>query len=239
HGPISFSVSGPFGAGLDTGPGNLVSAAAIMLRQAAISRGFTPAPVSIHLEKCLPVSSGIGGGSADAAATLLSLSEIWNLDLDLSGLAQSLGADVLMCLQSSPLRMQGTGEKLQQLDACPVFHMVLVNPGRGVSTPDVFKGLAAKENPPMDPDPGNELLSAALIAQYRNDLEPVTTSLVPEILECKALLDEAGSLISRMSGSGATCFGLFPDAASATKAQSLIAAKKPDWWCIATQSAQT
>lgn len=238
HGPVSLSVGGPFGAGLDSGPGNLVSAAAIMLRQTAIAQGFTPSPVSIHLEKCLPVSSGIGGGSADAAATLLSLSEMWNLDLDLSGLAQSLGADVLMCLQSSPLRVRGTGEKLERLDACPVFHMVLVNPGRGVSTPQIFKGLAAKANPPMDPDPGKEPLTAELIAQYRNDLEPVTTSHVPEISECKALLDDAGSLLSRMSGSGATCFGLFPDAASAKQAQSSISLKKPDWWCIATSSTQ-
>ena len=238
HGPITLSVEGPFGDALDTGPGNLVATAAIMLRNAAMARDVTPAPVDIHLVKNLPVASGIGGGSADAAATLLALKDAWELDIDLMPIALSLGADVPMCLQSRPLRARGIGDELEVLNTLPAMELVLVNPGKSVSTPDIFKALHTKDNPEMAFDPESDRITVETLGSLRNDLQETAIHFVPEIADCLDMLEKNGAQLFRMSGSGATCFGVFPDAASADRAQKSIARQKPEWWCIATRACE-
>jgi len=138
HGPIALTVTGPFGEQLSTGPENLVTSAAFMLREAVRRNGSEPSPVEIELEKNLPIASGIGGGSADAAATLLALQEVWQSACDLPSIAKDLGADVLMCLHSVPLRAQNIGNEISFQSTQKPLHVVLVNPDIEVSTPVVF-----------------------------------------------------------------------------------------------------
>lgn len=216
-GPLSLSVSGPFAAGLDAGEGNLcLRAARLAGREAAI-----------HLEKNLPLASGIGGGSADAAAVLRGLGVR-------PAQPERLGADLPVCLASRPARMRGLGEVLDPLPPLPPFHMVLVNPGKGLSTPQVFAALADKANPPLPTPAGwaglDDLL--AYLRRTRNDLQAPAVALLPEIADCLAALRDGGALLARMSGSGATCFGIFPDADAAAQAAQRIA--RPGWWVAET-----
>lgn len=219
-GPLALKVTGPFAADLGTGDDNLCLRAARLAGRAA----------AITLEKNLPVASGIGGGSADAAAVLRAL------DADPAGV-QVLGADVPVCMAGVPARMRGLGEILDPLPALPELHLVLVNPGCGLSTPAVFKALTQRENPPM-PDalpafPDAPALTGFL-RECRNDLQAPAIALMPEIAACLAALEGAGAGLARMSGSGATSFGLFPDAARARAAQAAIARAHPQWWVAAS-----
>lgn len=219
-GPLSLTVTGPFGAGLAPDPDNLcLRAARLAGREAAIT-----------LDKRLPVASGIGGGSADAAAVLRAL------DAAPAG-AQTLGADVPVCMAGRATRMRGLGEVLDPLPDLPPLHIVLVNPGRGLSTPAVFGALTQRRNPPM-PDPLPSFADAAALIGFlhdcRNDLQTAAIALLPEIADCLAALNGTGALLARMSGSGATCFGLYADAAQAQAAQASIARARPGWWTVAT-----
>ncbi len=216
-GPLSLEVTGPFAAGLDARADNLCLRAARLVG----------AEVAITLEKNLPVASGIGGGSADAAAVLRAL------DARPENPA-SLGADVPACLLSQPLRMRGVGELLEPLPALPPFHLVLVNPGQGVATPDVFRALAQRENAPMPALTGWDDLAGFIdfLRACRNDLEKPALTLVPEIANCLSALADSGAALARMSGSGATCFGIFADAGSAARACAALA--RPGWWVAAT-----
>ncbi len=219
-GPLSLTVTGPFAAGLTAEPDNLcLRAARLAGREAAIT-----------LEKNLPVASGIGGGSADAAAVLRALNAAP------SG-TETLGADVPVCMAGVPTRMRGLGEILDSLPALPDLHLVLVNPGQGLSTPAVFKALMRRDNPPM-PDPLPAFPDTAALIEFlrdqRNDLEPPAIALMPEIADCLAALQGAGAMLARMSGSGATCFGIFADATAARAAQAAIAGAHPNWWVAAS-----
>ena len=185
----------------------------------------------------LPVASGIGGGSADAAATLRALARLWKLPLPDPAAVLRLGADVPVCLAGRAVRMQGVGEVLTALPPLPPCHLVLVNPRQAVATPAVFKALGRKDNPALPTDlPGFETAAdfAQWLADQRNDLEPPALRLAPVIGTVKAaLMAQDGCLLARMSGSGATCFGLFADAAAAAHAARRLKAAQPGWWVAA------
>lgn len=234
-----FTVSGRFGGDLGDPSGNLVLKARDGFRAWLLAAGLQACPVSIHLEKNLPVASGIGGGSADAAAALRGLMRIWAAGpepQDRKGLALSLGADVPMCLASTPLAARGIGEDITLLPQMPAMALVLGNPLRGVSTPQIFKALERRENLPVGPLPQTAMLTDWIecLAGLRNDLEPAASALVPEIGEIRRMLRDEGALLARMSGSGATCFGIFENTAQAADAAANLARKHPDWYFCAT-----
>ena len=229
-----FSISGPFaGLLLQSEPrNNLVLRARDLLREAF---GSNLRSVSIHLEKNLPISSGIGGGSADAAAALRGLLRHWNRTLEaetLQTIAVKLGADVPMCLASQPLIARGIGEHIDLLDDLPTLFMVLVNPLKGVSTPEIFKRLTEKNHPPLGERGGHSWFE--FIQKSRNDLEPPAWVVLPDISEVSDQLSRAGASLVRMSGSGATCFGLFATMAEAETAATRLRAQRPDWYVRAT-----
>jgi 4-diphosphocytidyl-2-C-methyl-D-erythritol kinase len=233
----SLTIAGPFAPGLDAGADNLVLRAV----QSYSEQGGAIAGFDLRLDKHLPVASGIGGGSADAAATLRLLARIAPLAAaPCARIAPALGADVPMCLRSTPLRATGIGAELAPVAGLPRLPMVLVNPGVAVSTPAVFRALARRDNPGLPPLPAGFADAAALadwLGATRNDLEAPAIALNPEIADALAVLrGPGGCLLARMSGSGATVFGLFPDDASAAQAAGRIAATRPDWWVVATQT---
>lgn len=222
---LGLTLAGPRAAGLLAEADNLVLRAA---------RAFgTDHGAAITLDKHLPVASGIGGGSADAAAALRALARLWDLPLPDAAAVLRLGADVPVCLHGRPVRMQGVGDIITPLPALPAAWLVLVNPGVGVSTPAVFKALARKDNPPMPALPACPDLPvlARWLAAQRNDLEPPALALQPVIGQVQAALAaQPGCHLARMSGSGATCFGLFATNAEAEAAAAAIAAAAPEWW---------
>jgi 4-diphosphocytidyl-2-C-methyl-D-erythritol kinase len=232
-----FDMSGPFAHGLDGHSDNLVLRARDRLRERLETGGRTAPPVALHLEKNLPVASGIGGGSADAAAALRGLARLWGADqVTLLDVAAGLGADVPMCLVGRPLLASGIGETLTPLAGWPELHLVLANPGAAVSTPEVFRRLAGKRNPALPDISG--LSGAVAIADYlattRNDLEAPALSLVPEISMVLAELRDAGVGTARMSGSGATCFGLCPTREIAEDVATTLQSRHPGWYLTAT-----
>ncbi len=188
----------------------------------------------ITLEKSLPIASGIGGGSADAAATLRALAAIWAVPMPKMADVLAIGADVPVCLAGRPARMTGIGEGVTPLPALPPAWLVLVNPMVSVPTPVVFNALIRKENPPLPRDVPRLKTTADLAAwlmMLRNDLEPPALAHLPVIGTVKATLaSQQGCLIARMSGSGATCFGLFADPLTAAAAARAIRAAHPVWW---------
>jgi 4-diphosphocytidyl-2-C-methyl-D-erythritol kinase len=220
---LSLRLAGPFGAALAGEQDNLVLRAA---------RALAGTGARLTLEKNLPVASGIGGGSADAAAALRLLSRMWNLaPPDLPGIALTLGADVPVCLDGRPSRMGGVGERLDPAPSIPVCGLVLVNPGVAVATADVFRarrgGWSAPAGLPHSwPDVG---AMAGDLRDLRNDLQPPAIALQPAIGDVIAALEATpGCRLARMSGSGATCFGLFDDPLVAAEAATRL--RRPDWW---------
>jgi 4-diphosphocytidyl-2-C-methyl-D-erythritol kinase len=219
---LSLTMTGPFGAALAAEPDNLVLRAARIL---AIPGA------RLRLEKNLPVASGIGGGSADAAATLRLLPRLCGIPPATPAQALSLGADVPVCLASAACRMGGVGEMLAPAPALPPCGIALVNPGVAVATQAVFQRRT-------DPFSNAATLPAAWetpasmardLAALRNDLEPAAIALCPVITDVLAALRAApGCLLARMSGSGATCFGLFESPAEAEVAAALCG--NHGWW---------
>nr|WP_246251728.1 4-(cytidine 5'-diphospho)-2-C-methyl-D-erythritol kinase [Mesorhizobium camelthorni] len=203
-------------------------------------------PVSIHLTKHLPVASGIGGGSSDAAATLTALNRLCRFGLtseQLAKIGRDLGADVPMCLYTKPLIARGIGEQIEPAAGFPALAMVLVNPGVPVSTPEVFSALTSRENPGLPPLPlvkdEGQLAFGDIcrwLASTRNDLQAPAVSIAPAIAQSLEALTSAGAGFARMSGSGATCFGLFETSGEAARAAAEIQARQPGWWVVATES---
>jgi 4-diphosphocytidyl-2-C-methyl-D-erythritol kinase len=228
---LTLELAGPFGAALAAEPDNLVLRAA---RSLAAMAGVTPA-VRLVLEKALPVASGIGGGSADAAAALRLLARLWGAaaaQVDLTAIAATLGADVPVCLAGKPARMGGVGETLTSAPRLPRFGLVLVNPGLPVATASVFRARVGPFSAPaVLPDGWADARAmAADLALLRNDLEGPARVLCPPIdAVLEALASRPGCLLARMSGSGATCFGLFPEPEAAAAAAAALA--RPGWWC--------
>jgi 4-diphosphocytidyl-2-C-methyl-D-erythritol kinase len=221
---LSLSVSGPRAAGVPTDRGNLVWRAAEAF---GTDRG-----ARIHLEKHLPHAGGIGGGSADAGATLRGLAALWGVALPDPQAVLSIGADMPVCAASMPARMRGIGDILDPVPPIPGLWIVLVNPGLEVPTGPVFKALATVENDPL-PDPHWSDADGLLtwLSTTRNDLEPAATSLVPAVGDVlEALAGVEGCRLARMSGSGATCFGLFTEEHAAQAAASHLKHRSPEWW---------
>ena len=231
----SFAVDGRFVSDVPLDGGNLVLKARDALRAAFPGHAR---PVSIALEKNLPVASGIGGGSSDAAATLRALARLWRIpvgEAELARLALPLGADLPMCLAGRPLMARGIGEHLEPVEDFPALPMVLVNPGIAISTPEVFRALTRRDNPPL------AALTHACdmlewLAATRNDLEPAAMSIVPKVGDALDALRQSGAAFARMSGSGATCFGIFASQAAAQRAADAIASRRPGWFTAATKS---
>ena len=228
---LSLSITGPMAAGLSAGSDNLVLKAAQMLGN--------PLGAAITLEKRLPIASGIGGGSADAAATMQALGALWGCALPDAGQVLALGADVPVCLAGQSCRMAGIGDQISPI-ALPPAHLVLVNPGVGLSTAAVFGALLCRDNPPLPPAAPmpDAVALAAYLGHCRNDLEAPALSLVPQIgAVLAALQGQKGCLLARMSGSGATCFGLFASASAAVAAATALRAQSAAWWVQATTMA--
>lgn len=222
------TIDGPFASGLDLGAGNLVAKARDHLRAR-----YHFSPVNIHLNKNLPVSSGIGGGSSDAAATLRALAKFLNVpDSMIADVAMGLGADVPMCLAARPLLAKGIGEQLTAVYGLPELHLVLANPKIAVSTPEVFQRLSNRGNPALPALTENLNLTdfAEWLSRSRNDLQLPAIQLCPAIGDTLIALAQTGPLLTRMSGSGATCYGLYLDANSAASAATSLAARFPNWW---------
>lgn len=231
-------ISGPFASALSGGGVNLVLRAIGAFRQRW--PGTVPEGIAVNLVKNLPVSAGIGGGSADAAAALRILAAMSSETIpvsELADLAATLGADVPACLISRPLVARGVGEILSPLPQFPDCHVVLVNPLVPVSTPDVFRRLRAHDNYPLPalPEPMTRPAQLGLwLAETRNDLQPPAVKLVPVIGEIvDDLAQTQGCILSRMSGSGATVFGLFGSEGQAYQAAQVMRERNPDHWVAA------
>lgn len=237
---LSLEIEGPFAEALNKISGfdaNLVMRAARSLQaHAKVRQG-----AALRLAKELPVASGIGGGSVDAAATFVLLNVLWELGLPATALAElglALGADVPVCICGRPAFVSGVGERVEPLAALPPLNLVLVNPGAGLATPEVYRAFAAAgakgEAGARAFPKGPWTDEAALIAALKsagNDLEPAAISLCPKIAQALAVLRaQAGCALARMSGSGATCFGLFGTRARAERAAQAIADAEPAWW---------
>ncbi|MEX0286978.1 MAG: 4-(cytidine 5'-diphospho)-2-C-methyl-D-erythritol kinase [Paracoccaceae bacterium] len=223
---LSLTVHGEFAAGVPTDARNLVW-------QAAEAARWTG---QITLDKVLPHGGGIGGGSSDAAATLWALAG-QGKDIQ-DDLPISLGADVPVCMQARATRMQGIGDHLSPV-TLPSLPALLVNPGIAVPTGKVFQALAQRNNPPMPdtiPEFDDVQDCAAWLSDQRNDLEIPAMGVSREI---ESLLDEirltTRALMARMSGSGSTCFALYPTMKAAHFAAYEIGAAHPEWWCRAVQ----
>ena len=221
---LGLTVEGPFAAGLSAGEDNLVMRAA----RALAAQACTVAGAAIRLDKRLPVASGIGGGSADAAAALRLLRTLWGMDIAdaaLGRIAAALGADVPACLLSRGARGEGRGDALRPAATASGAPVLLVNPGLPLSTGAVFARWDGVDRGPMPDDP----------AAGRNDLEAPAVALCPPIGDVLAALRRRpGATLVRMSGSGATCFALFADARARDAAAAALASERPDWWRLAT-----
>jgi 4-diphosphocytidyl-2-C-methyl-D-erythritol kinase len=228
----SFALTGPFCPALAGESGNLVLSA----RDAfAAVYGLLP-PLAITLDKHLPVASGIGGGSADAAATLRALARMKGIDPGgLLDIALELGSDVPACLLGKSAVGGGRGEQLQMVEGFSGIPVLLVNPGVAVSTAAVFGRWDRADRGPLflrHPEAGKtDWLKVAMAG--RNDLEAAAHAIAPVIGTVIDLLAaQPGVILARMSGSGATCFALFDSEAARTAATLAIRVAQPRWWCL-------
>jgi 4-diphosphocytidyl-2-C-methyl-D-erythritol kinase len=236
---LRLDIDGPFATEVPGGDDNLVLRAARALAQ-AVGR---PTAAAIRLTKSLPVAAGIGGGSADAAATLRALVRLWRVAIDgerLRRLALTLGADVPMCLRGRPAFVGGIGEEIEAAPELPACALLLVNPRVTLPTPQVFarrRGPFSQAGRFGAPAADARALAAQL-ADRRNDLTEAAIGLAPAIAAVlDALRATPGVLLARMSGSGATCFGLCEDEAAATAAARALAERHPHWWITAASVA--
>ena len=233
---LSLDIAGPFANRLVRNDDNLA------LRAARALKGSSGAHMS--LQKNLPVAAGLGGGSADAAAALRGLNQLWNRNLfqtELLGIAASLGSDVPACLLSRTCWMEGRGERVREVPPLPQFPLILVNPGVMVPTGEIFAGLNARTGIGAIEPPGlmqNVWELVSYLADAANDLEAPACRFAPLIEDALAALDrEPGCVLAQMSGSGATCFGLFEQQQFAVGAAERIAEDHPEWWVRVTRIA--
>lgn len=234
---LKLDITGPFARDLarENPQKNLVWRAAEAL---AARLGRTP-EVALTLEKNLPVASGIGGGSSDAAAALKALAAHWQAALDegaLCAIAGTLGADVPVCVIARASFFGGIGDEIVAAPRLPAAPLLLVNPGIALPTASVFRARQGPFSPParFTSAPGSVAELAALLEARRNDLTDAAIGLVPAIGDVLArLAAQPGALIARMSGSGATCFALFETTAAAEAAAASLKVEQPRWWVAA------
>lgn len=232
---LSLEITGPFAGGLAREQDNsILGAARFLQHNFDIRRG-----AEITLVKRLPVSSGIGGGSADAAAALHALGELWNISDKIAGLGgrtMELGADLPVCMAAKTMQMTGTGENLRPVAIEFPLYILLVNPAVAVATKDVF-AARARRNAPFSgsrklPDKITSLHQLKdILASGGNDLQFDACLIAPDIEKTLEAVSGTGHCVyAGMSGSGATCFGLFPSAGAADRAAGSIARDFPHWW---------
>lgn len=229
---LSLTVEGPFAAGLDGQGDNLILKALRALGEAAV---IGEPPVAVTLDKRLPIAAGLGGGSADAGAALRLTARLLDLDMpetELERLALAAGADGPMCLRARPAWASGIGEVLEDEPRLPTLHGVLLNPGLPSPTGGVYRAYDAAPKAadrPASPADWSAASVIAWLAAQRNDLEAPAQAVTPGIEEALAAMRAApGCRLTRMSGSGATVFGLFDDRAVAIEAA--FALDRPGWW---------
>lgn len=232
----SFHMSGPYGHALPADSSNLVLKARDSLRREFSEKGF---PVAIKLEKHLPIASGIGGGSSDAAATLRALIDLWGIEIsspNLTRLGLALGADLPMCLLGKPLIARGIGEELEPIAKFPRLPILLANNGAAVSTPQVFGALKKRDNSGLPVLPELQTISdvCAYLNGTHNHLFPATMELVPSLNDTMSALQSTQPLLVRMSGSGATCFAIYQSDEAATAAALKLRATHPLWFIANT-----
>ena len=233
---LSLEIKGPYASVLSNGNDNIVLKSARVLAQ---SFGIE-AKAKIILEKNLPVASGIGGGSADAAAVLKALIELWKLEISkerLHEIALSLGADVPSCLESKAVQVSGIGDILTPAPAFPKLYVLLVNPNKPVSTPAVFN---ARKPVFSSPYPfTHEMIDfedfIRALSERHNDLCEAACQIEPAVSQVlQALEAYPVCRLVRMSGSGGTCFGLFSSARDASFVCDELKKKHSDWWFLNT-----
>lgn len=233
---LSLRIGGAFAGGLAADRDNLILRAGRALREAfGVRQG-----AALTLEKNLPVSSGIGGGSADAAAALRLLAEQWRIDDDQERLAEvglPVGADVPVCLASTTSRMTGIGEIVEHAGPLPPCGVVLVNGGEGVSTPSVFAARKGPYSKPPAWQAADDFEGFARALKDRsNGLALAAQTVSPVISDVLTALEKTeGCALARVSGSGGTCFGLFADPTLAQAAAGDISTRYPQWWSVATR----
>ena len=235
---LSLLVTGPFGKPLSEEGGNLVLKALRTLGDAAVVG--EPA-LAVTLDKRLPIAAGLGGGSSDAGAVLRLANAALGLDLGEARLAEvsrSVGADGPMCLAMRSAWAEGIGDRLSFEPALPPLHAVLVNPGRPSPTGAVYRAYdegppkpANRPSPPVGWSPPDVI---GWLARQRNDLQTPAVSLEPEIGTALSAMAATGARLTRMSGSGATVFGLFDDAGAAARAAANLRTNHDNWWVEAT-----
>lgn len=222
---VTLTLSGPESKHLDVND-NLVVKAARLFQCDCGAR--------IELVKNLPVASGLGGGSADAAATLKALGELWDIALPDKDAILGLGADVPVCVKGVSARMRGIGDDVIPIPPLPVnMGIVLVNPRVEVSTPAVFRQLANKSNKPMPstmPEFADAQSFGAWLQDQRNDLQAPAMAQNPVIGDVLDVLSAQEPLLARMSGSGATCFGLYATEYEAKAVGGRLGEQHPGWW---------
>ncbi len=238
---LGLTIEGPFADDLSTNTSdNLAWLAALSLETWCANNNLDNNGAAICLTKNLPVASGIGGGSSDAASTLLELASHWKLSIgddELHEIAISLGADVPVCLHQKPAWMTGVGDKVVAGPSIPNLPVVLVNPQMPLSTRDVYLEFDRLDSQ------GTEIISNNLpiefptldsffefIRERNNDLEVAAKALEPSIDLVLHELDLSNAAITRMSGSGATCFGIYDEQDKAERSAKSIKSKHPDWW---------
>jgi len=238
--PLALSLGGPRAAGLSMGEDNLILKAAHALSHARPNLKLG----AFHLIKYLPHAAGIGGGSADAAATLRMLARANDISLDdplLKEIAATIGADVSVCLHSHASMMRGVGEQVTRLEQWPVLYCVMVNGGVPLDTKKVFERMnlpcgtefTTKAHPEWRSLSSADTVIEAL-RQGRNDMEDAASVLAPVVGDVLAALGAArGCRLVRMSGSGGTCFGLFVSRHQARTAARTITRAHPNWWVSA------
>ena len=233
---LRLRAEGPFAGALPEDDANLAIRAARMLRD----RAGVDAGAVLRLRKNLPVAAGLGGGSADAAATLRALVRLWELDVEaaeLRRLGAGLGADLPACLMGTALYAGGTGEEVESAPPLPPVSVLLVNPGVALSTAAVYDVRAGAFSPP-GPRAGfpDARALARGLAHTRNDLTQAACGMSGVVARALTALETcAGCLLARLSGSGATCFGLFETEAAAERARRRVAAAEPGWWVVSTR----
>ena len=225
----SLLVTGPFASLVPTGEDNIIFKALAVAREICAAFGILLPPLEIQLQKNLVVAAGIGGGSADAAATLRAIFRMLKIEItaeQVKTLANRLGADVPVCYHQKPARMQGIGEIISTLTINLSPAIVLINPLKSCSTQAVFKKLALSNGQSF-----RNPVNVECAPEWRNDLTEAAIAVEPEIeTVLKSLANEPHFSSVRMSGSGATCFGLAASSAEANAAAARLAVRNPNWW---------
>lgn len=227
---LTLQIDGPFADGLNENDNLVLRAAQLMKVTFAVQQG-----ASIHLRKMIPIGAGLGGGSSDAAAVLILLNQLWNIDAsiqELEAIAITLGADVPACLHAKPLHMSGIGEVISPMPSIKLEgYIVLVKPPESLLTAEVYRESARLQTYSTSIEPAKR----TAFQQHRNDMQQAAIALCPSVEQVlKALTDQPNCILARLCGSGSSCFGLFNQQSHAQHASEAIAAAYPDWWVTLT-----